>query len=113
MTVDAQGRTLDKRDGEPHWERQGGRNGGLSLERRAVSQVERTAIDKLNGKVAYAVMSFGGFGVSRGLHPRPGRSDLQSAARLWVNIGERSRARRNTPKHEVGLERRNARKVYD
>ena len=37
-----------------------------------VGQIERIMIDKLNGKVAYAVMSFGGFmGIGEDYYPLP------------------------------------------
>ena len=39
-----------------------------------VGQIERVMIDKLSGKVAYAVMSFGGFlGIGEDYYPRRGR----------------------------------------
>src|SRR5580700_5885950 len=37
-----------------------------------VGQIERVMIDKINGKVAYAVMSFGGFmGIGEDYYPLP------------------------------------------
>src|SRR5215204_1445806 len=37
-----------------------------------IGQIERVMIDKITGKVAYAVMSFGGFlGVGHGAYPVP------------------------------------------
>ena len=63
----------DKVEGTPVYRSNGDRFG----------QIERVMIDKLSGKVAYAVMSFGGFmGHRRRLLPAAMiASDLQSAPR--------------------------------
>ncbi|HET6492201.1 MAG TPA: PRC-barrel domain-containing protein [Burkholderiales bacterium] len=57
----------------------------------AVGQIERVMIDKISGKVAYAVMSFGGFlGIGEDYYPLPW-SLLTYNPRLEgyeVNIGE-------------------------
>ncbi|MGZ3351728.1 MAG: PRC-barrel domain-containing protein, partial [Xanthobacteraceae bacterium] len=56
-----------------------------------VGQIERVMIDKLSGKVAYAVMSFGGFlGIGEDYYPLPW-SLLTYNPRLEgyeVNVGE-------------------------
>ena len=69
----SQGRTLDKREtsnligsdkveGTPVYRSNGER----------VGQIDRVMIDKLSGKVAYAVMSFGGFlGIGEDYYPLP------------------------------------------
>ena len=68
-----QGKTLDKREtvsliGSDKVEG----NTGLPLQRRRVGQIERVMIDKISGKVAYAVMSFGGFmGIGQDYYPLP------------------------------------------
>ncbi len=73
MTVDAQGRTLDKREtasliGSDKVE-------GTSVygrDEKRIGSVERVMIDKMSGKVAYAVMRFGGFlGMGEKYHPLP------------------------------------------
>jgi len=52
----------DKVEGPPVYRSNGDR----------VGQIERIMIDKLNGKVAYAVMSFGGFmGIGEDYYPLP------------------------------------------
>jgi hypothetical protein len=73
MASSMQGRTLDKREtinligsdkveGTPVYRSNGER----------VGQIERIMIDKLSGKVAYAVMSFGGFlGIGEDYYPLP------------------------------------------
>jgi hypothetical protein len=69
----SQGKTLEKREtvsligsdkveGTPVYRSNGDR----------VGQIERVMIDKLSGKVAYAVMSFGGFmGIGEDYYPLP------------------------------------------
>ncbi len=71
MATTTQGKTLDKREtatligsdkveGTPVYRSNGQR----------VGQIERIMIDKISGKVAYAVMSFGGFmGIGEELLP--------------------------------------------
>jgi hypothetical protein len=73
MTTSTQARTLDKREtsnligsdkveGTPVY-RLNGDN---------IGQIERVMIDKISGKVAYAVMSFGGFlGIGEDYYPLP------------------------------------------
>ena len=73
MVTTKQGKTLDKREtasligsdkveGTPVYRSNGER----------VGQIERVMIDKLTGKVAYAVMSFGGFmGIGEDYYPLP------------------------------------------
>jgi hypothetical protein len=73
MTTSTQARTLDKREtsnligsdkveGTPVY-RLNGDN---------IGQIERVMIDKIRGKVAYAVMSFGGFlGIGEDYYPLP------------------------------------------
>jgi len=73
MATSRQGKTLDKREtesligsdkveGTPVYRSNGERAG----------QIERIMIDKLSGKVAYAVMSFGGFmGIGEDYYPLP------------------------------------------
>ena len=73
MATTSQGNTLDKREtvsligsdkveGTPVYRSNGDR----------VGQIERVMIDKLSGKVAYAVMSFGGFlGLGEDHYPVP------------------------------------------
>jgi sporulation protein YlmC with PRC-barrel domain len=52
----------DKVEGTPVYRSNGGR----------VGQIERVMIDKFSGKVAYAVMSFGGFlGIGEDYYPLP------------------------------------------
>jgi len=92
MVIDNQGRTLDKREtalligsdkveGTPVYRSNGER----------VGQIERVMIDKLSGKVAYAVMSFGGFmGIGEDYYPLPWslltyNPDLEG---YEVNVGE-------------------------
>jgi len=71
----------DKVEGTPVYRSNGDR----------VGQIERVMIDKLSGKVAYAVMSFGGFmGIGEDYYPLPW-SLLTYNPRLdgyEVNIGE-------------------------
>jgi hypothetical protein len=73
MVTTKQGKTVDKREtasligsdkveGTPVYRSNGER----------VGQIERVMIDKLTGKVAYAVMSFGGFmGIGEDYYPLP------------------------------------------
>ena len=73
MAIATQNQTLDRREtasligsdkveGTPVYRSNGDR----------VGQIERVMIDKLNGKVAYAVMSFGGFlGIGEDYYPLP------------------------------------------
>ena len=73
MVTTKHGKTLDKREtasligsdkveGTPVYRSNGER----------VGQIERVMIDKLTGKVAYAVMSFGGFmGIGEDYYPLP------------------------------------------
>jgi len=73
MATTTQGRTLDKREtgsligsdkveGTPVYRSNGER----------IGQIERIMIDKISGKVAYAVMSFGGFmGIGEDYYPLP------------------------------------------
>jgi hypothetical protein len=73
MATSSQGKTLDKREtesligsdkveGTPVYRSSGQR----------VGQIERIMIDKISGKVAYAVMSFGGFmGIGEDYYPLP------------------------------------------
>ena len=73
MATTMQGKTLDQREtvsligsdkveGTPVYRSNGDR----------VGQIERVMIDKLSGKVAYAVMSFGGFlGIGEDYYPLP------------------------------------------
>src|SRR3982074_364448 len=92
-TTTTQGRTLDKRETAnligsdkveptPVYRSNGER----------VGQIERIIIDKISGKVAYAVMSFGGFmGIGEDHYPLPW-SLLTYNPRLEgyeVNVGER------------------------
>ena len=84
MAIATQNQTLDRREtasligsdkveGTPVYRSNGDR----------VGQIERVMIDKLNGKVAYAVMSFGGFlGIGEDYYPLPwSLLDLQPATR--------------------------------
>jgi PRC-barrel domain len=92
MAVNTQGRTLDKREtfsliGSDKVE-------GTAVYRsngERVGRIERVMIDKLSGKVAYAVMSFGGFmGIGEDYYPLPW-SLLTYNPRLEgyeVNVGE-------------------------
>ena len=73
MTMNTQGATLDRREtvsliGSDKVE-------GTAVYRSngdRVGQIERVMIDKISGKVAYAVMSFGGFlGVGHSHYPVP------------------------------------------
>jgi hypothetical protein len=92
MVTSTQGKALDKREtasligsdkveGTPVYRSNGER----------VGQIERVMIDKLTGKVAYAVMSFGGFmGIGEDYYPLPW-SLLTYNPRLEgyeVNVGE-------------------------
>jgi PRC-barrel domain protein len=92
MVTSTQGRTLDQREtasligsdkveGTPVYRSNG----------EPVGQIERVMIDKLTGKVAYAVMSFGGFmGIGEDYYPLPW-SLLTYNPRLEgyeVNVGE-------------------------
>jgi len=73
MAMNTRGSTLDKREtfsligsdkveGTPVYRSSGDR----------VGQIERVMLDKLSGKVAYAVMSFGGFmGIGEDYYPLP------------------------------------------
>jgi len=93
MATSTQGGTLDKREtvsligsdkveGTPVYRSNGDR----------VGQIERVMIDKLSGKVAYAVMSFGGFmGIGEDYYPLPWSllSYNPALEGYEVNIGER------------------------
>jgi len=71
----------DKVEGTPVYQPDGNRAG----------QIERVMIDKLSGKVAYAVMSFGGFlGVGEDYYPLPWSLLTYNPALggYEVNIGE-------------------------
>ncbi|MEA2971209.1 MAG: hypothetical protein QOE78_4470 [Alphaproteobacteria bacterium] len=108
MAMATQNQTLDRREtasligsdkveGTPVYRSNGDR----------VGQVERVMIDKLSGKVAYVVMSFGGFlGIGEDYYPLPWPL-LTYNPRLEgyeVNVGERSsKARRNTPSTRAGI----------
>jgi hypothetical protein len=120
MATTAQGSTLDKREtvnligsdkveGTPVYRSNGDR----------VGQIERVMIDKISGKVAYAVMSFGGFmGIGQDFYPLPW-SLLTYNPRLEgyeVNVGEQQL--KGAPKysrHESWdwSDRRRAENVYD
>ena len=101
MASSTQGTTLDKREtanligsdkveGTPVYRSNGER----------VGKIERIMIDKLTGKVAYAVMSFGGFmGIGEDYYPLPWPL-LTYNPRLdgyEVNIGEQQL--KNAPKY--------------
>jgi len=82
-------------------------------------QIERIMIDKLSGKVAYAVMSFGGFmGIGEDYYPLPW-SLLTYNPQLGgyeVNIGEEQlKGAPKYSKHETWdwSDRERGRKVYD
>ena len=120
MATDTQGRTLDRREtasligsdkveATPVYRSNGER----------VGQIERVMIDKLNGKVAYAVMSFGGFmGIGEDYYPLPW-SLLTYNPRLEgyeVNIGEQQlKGAPKYSKHETWdwSDRARGQKVYD
>jgi hypothetical protein len=72
-----------------------------------IGQIERIMIDKISGKVAYAVMSFGGFvGIGEDYYPLPW-SLLTYNTRLEgyeVNVSEQSStAPRNIPSTRAGI----------
>jgi hypothetical protein len=99
----------DKVEGTPVYRSNGDR----------VGQIERVMIDKLNGKVAYAVMSFGGFmGIGEDYYPLPW-SLLTYNPRLEgyeVNIGEQQlKGAPKYSKHESWdwSDRARGQKVYD
>ena len=84
-----------------------------------VGQIERVMIDKISGKVAYAVMSFGGFmGIGEDYYPLPW-SLLTYNTQLEgyeVNISEQQlRGAPKYSKHESWdwSDRARERKVYD
>ena len=112
--------TRPTRDREPDRQRQGGRHArSIARTATASAQIERVMLDKLSGKVAYAVMSFGGFmGIGEDYYPLPW-SLLTYNPRLEgyeVNIGEQQlKGAPKYSKHEnLGLVRPRARqKVYD
>ena len=56
-------------------QRQGRRDGGLWCRQSAIGSIERVMIDKISGKVAYAVLGFGGFlGMGDDYYPLPWQS---------------------------------------
>ena len=78
-----------------------------------VGTIDRVMIDKLSGKVAYAVMSFGGFmGIGEDYYPLPWSlltyNESGSTATRSMSASSSSRARRNTRRH-LGLVRPRAR----
>jgi hypothetical protein len=85
----------DKVEGTPVYRSNGDR----------VGQVERVMIDKLSGKVAYAVMSFGGFlGIGEDYYPLPWpllKTRGLKATRS-TSASSSSKARRNTPSTRAG-----------
>ncbi len=69
-----------------------------------VGQIERIMIDKLSGKVAYAVMSFGGFmGIGEDYYPLPWSLltyNTRLEATRSMSASSSSRARPNISRHE-------------
>ena len=119
MATSTQARTLDKREtsnligsdkveGTPVY-RLNGDN---------IGQIERVMIDKISGKVAYAVMSFGGFlGMGEDYYPVP-----WSTLNYDTNLGgyrvnftndQLKGAPKFTSSTDWGWNRENDKKVYD
>jgi PRC-barrel domain protein len=120
MANNTQGKTLDRREtysliGSDKVE-------GTAVYRsngERVGKIERVMIDKLTGKVAYAVMSFGGFmGIGEDYYPLPW-SLLTYNPRLEgyeVNVGEQQlKGAPRYSKHESWdwTDRARGREVYD
>ena len=108
MAMATQNKTLDRREtasligsdkveGTPVYRSNGDR----------VGQVERVMIDKLSGKVAYAVMSFGGFlGIGEDYYPLPWpllTYNPQLEGYEVTSASSNSKARRNIPNTRAGI----------
>ena len=120
MAMNTQGTTLDRREtvsligsdkveGTPVYRSNGER----------VGQVDRVMIDKISGKVAYAVMSFGGFlGIGEDYYPLPWSllTYNPSLEGYEVNVGEQQlKGAPKYSKHETWdrSDRARDQKVYD
>ena len=82
-----------------------------------IGQIERVMIDKISGKVAYAVMSFGGFlGIGEDYYPLPWSVLTYSPTLGGYEVEITDQQLKNAPKysrHETGIglianERRNS-----
>jgi PRC-barrel domain len=120
MATTTQGRTLDKRktanligsdkvEGTPVYRSNGER----------VGQIERIMIDKISGKVAYAVMSFGGFmGIGEDYYPLPWSLLTYNPAFEGYEVNVSEQQLKGAPKyskHESWdwADRARSKKVYD
>jgi hypothetical protein len=87
----------DKVEGTPVYRSNGDR----------IGQIERIMLDKISGKVAYAVMSFGGFlGIGEDYYPLPWSlltTARGSKAMKSTSTSNSSRARRNIPSRRAGI----------
>ena len=120
MAISTQGKTLDKREtfsliGSDKVE-------GTAVYRSngdRVGKIERVMIDKLTGKVAYAVMSFGGFmGIGEDYYPLPWSllTYNPSLEGYEVNVGEQQlKGAPKYSKHESWdwADRARGEKIYD
>src|SRR4029453_132837 len=120
MATVTQGRTLDQRETASLIGSHKGE--GTAVYRSngdRVGQIERIMIDKLSGKVAYAVMSFGGFmGIGEAYYPLPWSllTYNPSLEGYEVNVGEQQlKGAPKYSKHESWdwSDRARDKKVYD
>ena len=84
----------------------------------SVGEIQRVMIDKLSGKVAYAVMSFGGFmGIGEDYYPVPWSTLTYDTSlggyRTNITREQLDRAPRYSDSTSWNWNRENDRKVYD
>jgi PRC-barrel domain len=87
-------------------------------DREKIGSIERVMIDKMSGKVAYAVLSFGGFlGMSEDFYPVPWSTlDYDTSLggyRVNFTRDQLDRAPKYTESQGWNWSRENDRKVYD
>jgi PRC-barrel domain len=87
-------------------------------DREKIGSIERVMIDKIRGKVAYAVLSFGGFlGMGEDYYPVPWSTlDYDTSLggyRVNFTIDQLDRAPKYTESQGWNWSRENDRKVYD
>jgi PRC-barrel domain len=87
-------------------------------DREKIGSIERVMIDKINGKVAYAVLSFGGFlGMGEDFYPVPWSTlDYDTSLggyRVNFTRDQLDRAPKYTESQGWNWSRENDRKVYD
>ena len=71
-----------------------------------IGTIQRVMIDKISGKVAYAVMSFGGFlGMGEDYYPMPWESLKYDVALAGYRVGVTEDQLKGAPRYRLGLDR--------